>query len=40
MSMIHKDPRKQEEPSPEPIAPPTDNPPLEAPQDPAKEPNI
>ena len=40
MSMIHKDPRKEEEPSPEPIDPPTDAPPLEAPQDPAKEPNI
>lgn len=40
MSMIHKDPRKEEEPSPEPIDPPTDAPPLEAPQDPANAPNI
>ncbi|WP_283771303.1 hypothetical protein [Acidovorax sp. CCYZU-2555] len=40
MSMIHKDPRKEEEPSPEPIDPPTDTPPLEAPPDPAKAPNI
>ncbi|MEG2631597.1 MAG: hypothetical protein RSB42_12060 [Comamonas sp.] len=40
MSMMHKDPRKEEEPSPEPIDPPTDAPPLEAPQDPANAPNI
>lgn len=40
MQMQHKDPRKEEEPSPEPIDPPTDIPPLEAPQNPAKEPNI
>ncbi len=40
MSIQHKDPRKEEEPSPEPIDPPTDIPPLELPQTPAEEPNI
>ncbi|MNR68231.1 hypothetical protein D3C85_1926630 [compost metagenome] len=40
MTLMHKDPRKEEEPSPEPIDPPTDIPPLDAPQSPAEEPNI
>ena len=40
MSIQHKDPRKEEEPSPEPIDPPTDIPPLELPQTPDEEPNI
>ena len=40
MSTIPNDPRKPEDPSPEPIDPPTDAPPLEAPSDPVKAPNI
>lgn len=40
MTIQHRDPRKEEEPSPEPIDPPTDVPPLGAPENPAKEPNI
>lgn len=40
MAMTPKDPRKEEEPSPEPIDPPTDVPPIEEPGNPAQEPNI
>lgn len=40
MQMQPKEPRKEQEPKPEPIDPPSDAPPVELPGDPMDEPNI
>lgn len=40
MQLNPKEPRKEQEPKPEPIDPPSDAPPVELPGDPMDEPNI
>lgn len=40
MATQPKDPRKEQEPRPEPIDPPNDEPPMELPGDPIDEPKI
>ena len=40
MSLSQKVPRKEQEPKPEPIDPPSDVPPVELPGDPLDKPNV